>query len=158
MMDLNNFNSIDGVYIKELKQFSDERGSVLHMIKSTDNHFKNFGEIYFSEVLPGKVKAWKFHKIQNQNLVVPVGKILFVIYDNRLNSPTYNNILKIEMGRPDSYFLLHVPSGLWYGFKCIGNSNAILVNCADTPYDSNECQTKNSNDNFVNFNWADLND
>ena len=40
-----NLLNIDGVYIKELKQFQDERGSVLHMIKSTDNYFNKFGEI-----------------------------------------------------------------------------------------------------------------
>ena len=49
---------IDGVKIIDLKKIPDERGMIMHMLKSTDSHFKNFGEIYFSCGYPGVVKAW----------------------------------------------------------------------------------------------------
>ena len=50
---------IDGVVITELRQISDERGSVLHMFRCDSPEFVRFGECYFSELLPGAVKAWK---------------------------------------------------------------------------------------------------
>ena len=58
---------IDDVVLTELKQFSDERGTLLHMLRNDDPIFTTFGECYFSEVLPGAVKAWKLHHNQTQN-------------------------------------------------------------------------------------------
>ena len=47
---------INGVKITEKKQIHDERGKVMHMIKSSDPEFINFGEIYFSCINPGVIK------------------------------------------------------------------------------------------------------
>lgn len=152
MLDCN-LSNIEGVFIKELKQFPDSRGSVLHMLKSSDNNFNGFGEVYFSEILPGKIKAWKYHKIQSQNLAVPIGNVKFVIYDDRINSTTFKNTLEIELGRPNSYFLLHIPPGLWYGFKSKCNYPSLIVNCSDMPHDKDESLKKDSFDNFGNINW-----
>src|SRR5690349_19661138 len=52
---------IPGVVVSPLKQIPDERGMVMHMLKRTDAPFAGFGEIYFSIVNPGAVKAWKKH-------------------------------------------------------------------------------------------------
>lgn len=74
---------IDGVKITPLLQIHDERGSVMHMLKSTDSAFEQFGEIYFSGVYPDVVKAWHIHSKMTLNYAVPVGKIKFVLYDDR---------------------------------------------------------------------------
>ena len=79
-------SNIEGIVLTKLKQIHDERGSVLHMIRSDSKEFVKFGECYFSEVLPKKIKAWKCHRLQTQNLAVPVGIIKIVIYDSRENS------------------------------------------------------------------------
>ena len=65
---------IDGVKITPLLQIHDERGSVLHMLKSTDSAFEQFGEIYFSGVYPDVVKAWHIHSKMTLNYAVPVRK------------------------------------------------------------------------------------
>ena len=44
--------SIDNT-IKKLKRFPDERGIVMHIMKSTDEEFKGFGEVYCSSIYPG---------------------------------------------------------------------------------------------------------
>ena len=48
---------IDGVEIFPLRRIQDERGMVMHMLRADDKHFTNFGEIYFSVVYPGVIKA-----------------------------------------------------------------------------------------------------
>ena len=48
---------IEGVTLTPLRQILDERGKVMHMMKHTDSIFAQFGEIYFSRVFPGAVKA-----------------------------------------------------------------------------------------------------
>ena len=45
------------------------------------------------EILPNKIKAWKKHKEQTQNITVPIGEIILVVYDDRKGSNTQNNII-----------------------------------------------------------------
>ena len=59
-------------------------GRVFHALKDLDEGYNKFGEAYFSEVEPGKVKAWKRHQLMTLNLVVPIGEIRFVLFDDRL--------------------------------------------------------------------------
>ena len=69
---MKNLPQIDGGVITELRQISDERGSVLHMLRCDAPEFVRFGEYYFSEVLPGTIKAWERHRAQTPHLAVPV--------------------------------------------------------------------------------------
>tara|TARA_B100000780_G_scaffold77626_1_gene52472 strand:+ start:3112 stop:3579 length:468 start_codon:yes stop_codon:yes gene_type:complete len=144
---------IDDVVLTELKQFSDERGTLLHMLRNDDPIFTTFGECYFSEVLPGAVKAWKLHRNQTQNFSVPVGRIKLVIYDNRKNSISNGNLQYVNLGRPDSYFRIMIPPGLWYGFTCISEMPALLVNCADIPHDPQESEIKMLDDISIPHRW-----
>ena len=126
-------NMIEGVTLTALREISDERGAVLHMLRCDAPEFTNFGECYFSEVMPGAVKAWKRHRIQTQNLAVPVGRIRVVIYDERESSSTRGQVQALELGRPDVYLRLKIPPSLWYGFTCVSATPALLANCADLP-------------------------
>ena len=144
---------LEGVLISELRQLADARGSVLHMLRSDDPEFTKFGECYFSEILPGAVKAWKRHRIQSQHFAVPVGRIRLVIYDDREGSRTRGRLQTIELGRPDAYFRLRIPPGLWYGFACLGATPALLANCADRPHDPAEAEQRPSTDPEIPYLW-----
>ena len=144
---------IDGVTTTNLSQINDSRGSVLHMLRSDAEDFISFGECYFSEVLPGAVKAWKYHYNQTQNITVPVGRIRIVIYDNRELSLTHGKILILEIGRPDAYIRIHIPPELWYGFRCISSSPALLVNCADIPHHPKDSKILEKDDDSIPYFW-----
>jgi len=146
---------IEGVILTSLQEFKDDRGSVLHMLRADSSDFIRFGECYFSEVLPGAIKAWKKHTKQTQNIAVPVGRIKLVIYDNRYNSPTKDKLLILELGRPDAYFRVRIPPEVWYGFSCISSSSALIVNCADIPHSVVESEIMNYLDPLIPFNWKD---
>lgn len=151
---MTNQSRIDGVIITELRQISDARGSVLHLLRCDAPEFTRFGECYFSEVLPGAVKAWKRHRTQTQNLAVPVGRVRLVIYDDRESSPTRGNLQIMELGRPDAYLRLMIPPGLWYGFTCIGEIPALLANCADLPHDPTDSDLRAANDPAIPYAWV----
>ena len=144
---------IKDVVLTELKQFSDERGTLLHMLRNDDPTFTTFGECYFSEVFPGAVKAWKLHREQTQHFSVPVGRIKLVIYDNRKDSVSNSNVQLINLGRPDSYFRVMIPPGLWYGFTCISKIPALLVNCADIPHNLQESEVRMIDDVSIPYKW-----
>ena len=145
---------IDGVIVTELRQIGDERGSVLHMLRGDAPEFTRFGECYFSEVLPGAVKAWKRHRAQTQNLAVPVGRIRLVIYDDREGSTTRDEVRTLELGRPDAYLRVRIPPGLWYGFACIGATPALLANCVDLPHDPKDSEVRPLNDPAIPYSWT----
>ena len=145
--------SVDGVVISPLKIITDERGSVLHMLKSNEPLFDKFGEIYFSEILSGTVKAWKKNKKQSQNLTVPVGMVNLVIYDDRRNSKTRGNFFDCLLGRPDNYYLIHIPPMLWYGFQSLDNQKALIANCTDQPHNPLESESIPIDSGKIPFQW-----
>ncbi|HHT9112428.1 MAG TPA: dTDP-4-dehydrorhamnose 3,5-epimerase family protein [Candidatus Wunengus sp. YC65] len=145
---------IDGVTLTELRQISDERGAVLHMLRSNAPEFTRFGECYFSEVRAGAVKAWKRHRVQTQNLAVPIGRIRIVIYDDRDGSVTHGQVQVLELGRPDAYLRLRIPPGLWYGFANLSGTPSLLANCADLPHDTTESDIRPINDPDIPYNWG----
>ena len=126
MDKLKESQQVDGVLTQPLEQIKDGRGSVLHMIRCDTVLFKKFGEIY-----PDKVKVWKRHKEQDQNLAIPVGSIKLVIYYDRLKSSAQGNLEKFKIGRPNNYTLTHTPCMLCYGFQSLIKQAFLIANCAD---------------------------
>ncbi|MBL79520.1 MAG: hypothetical protein CMH70_05765 [Nitrosomonadaceae bacterium] len=53
---------IEGIQITPLKQITDDRGKVMHMLKTDDPSFEEFGGIHFSVVNPGAVKPGDYTK------------------------------------------------------------------------------------------------
>ena len=146
-------NEIEGVIVQPLMQIADNRGSVLHMMTRDSKFLIQFGEVYFSEIHSGKIKAWKRHKKKIQNLTVPINKIRLVIYDNRSSSSTHGKIAEYELGRPDHYCLVHIPPMLWYGFQTLGDQTALIANCADQPHDPEETESLPIDSNEIPYQW-----
>lgn len=144
---------IDGVIISPLGQIVDERGKVMHMLRSDAQHFQGFGEIYFSAVHPGAIKGWHIHKKMVLNYAVPHGHIKFVLYDDREGSRTRGEIQEIFMG-PDNYCLVTVPPLVWNGFKGVGMETAIVANCASIGHDPSEIDRMNPFDPAIPYDWA----
>ena len=143
---------IDGVKITKLEQILDERGKIMPMMRSDSKIFKKFGEIYFSCIYPGAVKAWHLHKKMILNYAVPFGNIKFVLYDARNNSTTYGKIQEIYLGT-DNCYLVTVPPLIWNGFKCIGTQTAIVANCSSIPHDPREMIRLDPFTKKISYNW-----
>ena len=143
---------IEGVIISPLKKIPDQRGMVMHMLRSDSSCFTTFGEIYFSVVNSGVVKAWKKHHRMTQNFAVPVGQIKLVIYDDRAESSTFGLVQEILTGI-DEYFLVHIPPMLWYGFQGLSSDAAMIANCASIPHDSEEVERQEYNSSTIPYKW-----
>ena len=143
---------IDGVKIIPKKQIIDERGKIMHMLRSDDENFTNFGEIYFSYTHPNTVKAWHLHKRMTVNYVCVVGKIKLVLFDDREKSKTRGELQEIFL-TTENYSLVSVPPGIWNGFKSIENKTSIIANCSDMPHDPDEMLRKPYDDPYFNYNW-----
>ncbi len=144
---------IDGVRVDPLRQIRDERGAIFHMLRSDDPAFERFGEIYFSLVHPGWVKAWHLHTVMTLNYAVPVGRIHLVLFDDRPSSPTRGVVQEIELGE-EHYVRVRVPPGVWNGFIGLGERDAVVANCATMPHDPDEITRIPPTDTRVPYSWA----
>jgi dTDP-4-dehydrorhamnose 3,5-epimerase len=143
---------IEGIQIVQLVRIPDARGCVFHMLKSTDPHFVQFGEIYFSSVYPGVIKAWKRHQRLTTNYACIFGRIKVAMYDAREGSSTRGAVMDLLMG-PDEYALAVIPPGVWHGFQGMSHPAAILANCATEPHDPSEVDRLDPASNHVPYHW-----
>lgn len=144
--------SIEGVQIIPLRTFTDERGTVYHMLKATDPHFRQFGEVYFSSVNAGVIKAWKNHRRVIVNFACILGRIKLVLYDDRDDSPTKGQVMEVLLG-PDNYALAVIPPGVWNGFRGLSQPHAIIASCATEPHDSAEFIRLDPTDRRIPYTW-----
>jgi len=143
---------IEGVVITPLRQFFDERGKVMHMLRKDSPIFSEFGEIYFSCTYPGAIKAWHLHKEMTLNYAVIHGSIKCVLFDDRPNSNTRGCVEEYFLS-PENYSLITVPPLVWNGWKGIGNETSIVANCATIPHDPSEIERKPLIDPSIPYDW-----
>ena len=142
---------IDGIEINELKIIENKNGNILHFLKNNEKSYKGFGEVYISTIKSNSIKAWKKHKKMTCNFIVPKGKIKIVVFDDRLDSISFNEIQEINLSI-QNYCRLTIPPNLWFGFSSLSNEDSLLINFADIMHDPNEKIDEDLN--FINYkNW-----
>ena len=107
---------IEGAAVVPLRRIPDERGTIMHMLRRTDEHFVEFGEIYFTTIYRGVVKGWHRHAEMTLNYACPYGRVKLVLYDDRDGSPTRGMLVEVFLG-PDDYSLAVIPPEVWNGVK-----------------------------------------
>ncbi|MCM8760839.1 MAG: dTDP-4-dehydrorhamnose 3,5-epimerase family protein [Candidatus Omnitrophica bacterium] len=128
---------IDGVKVKKLKLIPDERGRLMEILRADDPMFEKFGQVYMTTAYPGVVKAWHYHKKQDDNFTCIAGKMRLALYDARKASPTFGEINDFLISLDDP-MLVHIPKEVYHGFKCVGDTEAIVINTVTIPYNRKE--------------------
>jgi dTDP-4-dehydrorhamnose 3,5-epimerase len=144
--------AIDGVQVVPLRRIPDERGTILHMLRRTDPHFVEFGEIYFSTIYRDVIKGWHRHRLMTLNYACIVGRIKLVLYDDREDSPTLGALLERFLG-PDDYSLVVIPPGIWTGFKGMADLS-MIANCATHPHDPSLTERLDPLSATIPYDWA----
>tara|TARA_B100001250_G_scaffold414532_1_gene453619 strand:- start:3317 stop:3778 length:462 start_codon:yes stop_codon:yes gene_type:complete len=146
--------TIDGVKVIKLRKIPDERGTIYHMLRSSDKHFTKFGEIYFSKIYKGSIKGWHIHQQMTLHYCVVDGMIKLVLHDTRKDSPTYGNTMELFIG-DDNYCLVIIPVGVANGHKGI-TETALLASAPDIPHDElmdGEMIRIDPHNNEIKYNW-----
>ena len=124
---------IDKVRCRPLRTILVPNGNVLKAINSTDDEFLGFGEVYFSEIENGCIKGWKLHHEMTCNLVVPHGKVKFVVSKDMKTMETF------LLGE-GSHALLTIPPNFWFSFKGMCDGKSIIMNLSNIIHDTNESE------------------
>jgi|SRR5919106_3682540 dTDP-4-dehydrorhamnose 3,5-epimerase len=144
---------IQDVQVIPLKRIPDERGTIFHMLRVTDPHFQQFGEIYFSSIYKEVIKGWHWHREMTLNYACIFGRVKLVIYDERPNSPTKGELMEIFLG-PDNHSLVIIPPEIWNGFKGMSDPLAIIANCCTHVHDPSRSKRLDPFKNHIPYDWA----
>ena len=128
---------IDGVKIKKLKVIPDNRGRLMEILRCDDEIFEKFGQVYITTAFPGIVKAWHYHKKQDDHFVCLMGKIRLSLYDARDGSKTKGEINEFILSLDDP-FMVKIPKMVYHGFKGIADFESMILNVPTMPYNRNE--------------------
>lgn len=143
---------IEGVEFVPLRRIPDERGTIYHMLRRTDPHFREFGEIYFTSIYRDVIKGWHRHREMTLNYACVWGRIKLVLADDRRDSPTRGAIIERFLG-PDDYSLAIIPPGIWAGFKGM-TEVAIVANCATHPHDPSLTERLDPTSPAIAYDWS----
>lgn len=144
--------SLAGVQVVPLRRIPDERGTIYHMLRRTDDHFMAFGEIYFTSIYRDVVKGWHRHRDMTLNYACIWGRIKLVLYDERPGSATEGRIQECFLG-PDDYSLVVIPPGIWTGFKGMAGVS-MVANCATHPHDPARTERRDPFEGGFPYDWS----
>lgn len=145
---------IEGVEIKELKVNCDERGHLLEILRADDKIFKKFGQVYITTAKPGIIKAWHYHKLQDDYFCCIFGKMRLALYDARHHSKTFGEVMEWELSL-DNPKVVKIPHGVYHGFKGLSKEEAIVINIPTKAYNrANPDEYRiDPFDNEINYDW-----
>jgi dTDP-4-dehydrorhamnose 3,5-epimerase len=146
---------IDGVRTKKLAVHADERGRLMEMLRADDELYEKFGQVYLTTAYPGAVKAWHYHEKQVDHFTCVHGMMKVVLYDDRKDSPTKGLVNEFFLGVHNPT-LLEIPAGVYHGFKCISEHEALIVNVPTEMYhyDKPDEFRLDAHDPKIPYDWA----
>ncbi len=120
-----NMGKIHDVVIKPLVTHADDRGYFREILRDDDNLLRRFGQTAVTKTYPGVIKAFHWHKDQDDLWYVADGMARVVLYDRRPDSPTHGETQVIYAGE-DNPVLIYIPSGVAHGYQVLGNKPVLL--------------------------------
>ncbi|MFT8318178.1 MAG: dTDP-4-dehydrorhamnose 3,5-epimerase family protein [Sporolactobacillus sp.] len=148
---------IEGVRTKELDKKCDDRGFFAELVREDETLLERFGQASWSKSYPGVIKAFHYHKLQDDLWFFPVGQAQVVLYDLRKDSPTKGETQVFYLGE-DNPSLLLIPRGVAHGYRVLGNEPLMIIYFTTQAYraaDPDE-QRIDWNDPEIDFDWSTL--
>jgi len=146
---------IDGVKLKELKRHCDERGFFLEVLRDDDALMpEHFGQTSYTITYAGVIKAFHWHKRQDDIWFVGAGTAQIVLHDIRPDSATHGSTQVIYAGEQNP-ILVFIPRGVAHGYKVLGNQPVALfyhTNQSYNPADPDEERIP-YDDPGIGFDW-----
>jgi len=141
---------INDITLTPLKIIPAGSGEVMHALKNSETSFHGFGEAYFSTVSNHTAKGWKRHLRMISNLIVPSGRIRFILYDDRPASSSFSVVQEIILSK-ENYQRLTVPPGIWMAFEGLSDETNMLLNISSIPHDPTEAESLPLKNDIIPF-------
>lgn len=157
---------IEGVIIKELKAYKDkpdldqpgvEPGIFVEVLRRSSKVVSNIAQSNFSVANKGTIKAFHWHKQQDDLWFIATGRAAIILYDQREDSPTKGETQVIYAG-VDDYKTVLIPIGVVHGYKVLSDEPCLLFYHVTKEYDRNNPDEERIDpfDKTINFDWNAL--
>jgi dTDP-4-dehydrorhamnose 3,5-epimerase len=146
-------SEIDGVKIKKLVTHLTNDGYFREILRDEDNLMERFGQTSHSVTLPGSIKAFHYHNLQDDLWYILSGQARVVLVDMRKQSPTFESMKELVMGPHDPKLLL-IPKGVAHGFQVLGNEPVVLVYHTTQHYNPQDEVRIPYDDKKIGFDWS----
>ena len=122
--------AIDGVVVRPLKKYLDDRGWLAELFRHDDLDAEIHPAMaYMSITEPGVTRGPHEH-VDQADLFCFIGPSNFKVrvWDNRPDSPTYNNVMTV-FGGFDNPLSVLIPKGVVHAYKNVGSVPGAVINC-----------------------------
>lgn len=145
---------IEGVIYKKCLKHCDDRGYFTELVRDDEGMLQRFGQMSASLTYPGVIKAFHYHKKQDDVWYFPVGNAQVVLHDLRKDSKTYQQTDVYYLGEQNQSVLL-IPRGVAHGYRVLGNEPAMIVYLTTESYQADDPDEYRIpyDDPDINFHW-----
>ncbi len=149
---------IEGVRVKHLVRHSDDRGFFMEILRDDDGWLSRFGQASLAKTYPGVIKAFHYHKKQDDVWFFPCGNAQVVLHDLRDGSPTKGRTEVYYLGE-DNPAALFIPAGVAHGYRVLGAEPAVIVYFTTESYQAQEPDEYRIpwDDPAIGFDWTTKN-
>ncbi len=137
---------IEGVIIKKIEKFHDDRGWLVEVFRNDQTNFKPV-MAYISETKPGVVRGPHEHVHQSDLFIFLVGKFRLYLWDNRTGAKNYRQLETCELGEGNAASVI-IPPGVVHAYKCISDTPGLTFNFPDKLY-----KGKNKKEEIDEIRW-----
>jgi dTDP-4-dehydrorhamnose 3,5-epimerase len=148
--------NIDGVRIKTIKKFCDDRGFICEVFRDDEDYMpKPCLQTSFTVTYPGVVKAFHWHKEQWDYWFVMSGMARIVLHDMRDGSPTKGQTQVICAGTHNP-LAVAIPPKVAHGYQVLGNEPVMLFYHTSEVYNRENPDEERLpwNDPSIGFDWS----
>lgn len=156
---------ISGVKIKTLKVWQDkpdlkqevEPGVFMEILRGDEQLLKKFGQSNFTIASKDTIKAFHWHKFQDDLWFLASGRAAIVLYDQREDSDTKGRT-EVIYGGKDDYKLVLIPVGVVHGYKVLSDEPCMLFYHVTKAYNRDDPDEERIDpfDKKINFDWGKL--
>jgi dTDP-4-dehydrorhamnose 3,5-epimerase len=127
-------DAIAGVTLHRLITHGDDRGDLT--VLGSDLGLPGFAapHVYLVTAAPGSIRAWVYHRWQDDRLAYTNGEFRIVLFDLRSDSPTSGQMMTINAGAANKV-LLRIPAFVAHGVQNRSGETAYFVNMPTRAYD-----------------------
>jgi len=157
---------ISGVKIKKLKVWADKpdigqkdvkQGYLMEVLRADEGLINKFGQTTFTVAYKGTIKAFHWHKYQDDLWFIATGRAKVVLYDRREKSPTFGQTQVIEAG-VNNFKLIVIPRGVAHGYQVLSKEPVLLFYHVTKAYNRDNPDEEHIGpyDKKINFNWNEI--
>ena len=121
---------IDGVVVRDLRKFVDERGWLAELFRHDEVDAEFHPTMaYISTTIPG-VQRGPHEHVDQADFFCFIGPSNFKMrmWDNRADSPTFRRVLTLFVGADNPKSVI-VPKGVVHAYKNVGYTSGVVINC-----------------------------